>query len=110
MEAVISFETSATDCPPAQCHIFYKDWIHFLTGCNLLWLTFWHILVRRDVSRVANVCWLPNIRFAKKGGRTRKKRNPVFSGGRTNAANCADETGHVEAFESLSFNRYFLLV
>jgi hypothetical protein len=54
--------------------MFYKDWIHFLTGCSLLWLTFWHTLVRRDVSRVANICLLRNIRFVGKGGRIQIKK------------------------------------
>jgi hypothetical protein len=53
--------------------IFYKNWIHSLTGCNLFWRTLWHILVRRDFSCVANVCWLRNIPFAGKGGRPQKK-------------------------------------
>ena len=53
--------------------MFYKNWIRFLTGCILLWLTIWHIWVSRDFSRVANVCWLRNIRVAGKGGRTQKE-------------------------------------
>jgi hypothetical protein len=73
----------------------------------LLWLIVWHILVR-DVIRVANVCWLRNIRFAGKGGRIQRK--AVISCGRTNADNCADKTGLVEAFEFLSITRYLLLV
>ena len=53
--------------------MFYKKWIHFLTGYILLWVTFWHILVCRVFSRVANVCWLRNFRVAGKGGRTEEE-------------------------------------
>jgi hypothetical protein len=53
--------------------MFYKSWVHFPTGCILSWLTFWHIAVCLDFSRLANVCWLRNIRVAGQGGRTQKE-------------------------------------